>query len=105
MGDDFALDGLRFHFGTGQVHTTQCHSSLWKDYAVTLVLVHISEFGLLNGEQCCGAGAGAGHLATEAVVHLQSFRVMSDQNLSGAALMALCMSLSKNGPIQPGRIP
>ena len=51
------------------------HSSLWKDYAVTLVLVHIS-FGVLDGEQCCGAGAG--HLATEAVLFLQSklFRVM-----------------------------
>ena len=54
-------------------HTT--HSSLWKDYAVTLVLVHTS-FGVLNVEHCCGAGAG--HLATEAVLLLQSklFRVM-----------------------------
>ena len=53
------------------------HSSLWKDYAVTLVLVHnVIPSGALNVEQCCGAGAG--HLATEAVLLLQSklFRVM-----------------------------
>ena len=71
MGDDFGLEGLRFHFGTGT------HSSLWKDYAVTLVLVHsVISFGVLNVEQCCGAEAG--HLVTEAVLLLQSklFRVM-----------------------------
>ena len=53
------------------------HSSLWKDYAVTLVLVHsVISFGVLNVEQCCGAEAG--HLVTEAVLLLQSklFRVM-----------------------------
>ena len=36
VGDDFGWEGLRFHFGTGT------HSALWKHYAVTLVLVHIS---------------------------------------------------------------
>ena len=35
VGDVFALEGLRFHFGTGT------HSSLRKGCALTLILVHL----------------------------------------------------------------
>ena len=62
-GVDFALEGLRNHFA---VFGTGTHSSLWKDYAITLVLVHnkVIAFGILNVPQCCATRAG--HLGTVA---------------------------------------
>ena len=56
VGDVFALEGLRFRFGTGT------HSSLRKGCALPLILVHVHvSFEILNVQQCCSTGAGHLH--------------------------------------------